>query len=318
MFATLRPIALALLLAVIPVSAQDRHDDEAHGHGTDEHAGEPGHGPETVPLDARELAEFDIELATAGGGTIESWVPLPGEVRPNADQLAHIVPRYSGIVTDVHANIGDRVEKGRVLATVEGDESLAPFDVTTLIAGTVIEKHISLGEAVSRDRDTFVIADLSTVWIDLTVCQRDLDRIRVGQPVRMFVGHEPSPDAGRIGYVTPVVDEVTRTATARVVLPNPRGAWRPGMFVTGRVLVDRADVPLAVPRTALHTHDGGSVVFVATDDGFAPRAVHTARAGADLVEIADGLSPGERYVARGGFTLKAELEKGSFGHGHSH
>jgi len=307
----LLPVIAIVLLATAP-RAEDAHD---HAPEHDEHE---TNGTEAVRLDGNELREFGIEVADVSGGTIERWVALPGEVRPNADRLAHIVPRFSGIVADVRANIGDRVERGRVLAIVESDESLAPFEVTTRIAGTVIEKHISLGEAVSRDRDTFVIADLSTVWVDLTVYPRDLDRIRVGQPVRLLVGHVPSPDTGHVGYVTPVVDEVTRTATARMVLPNPDGAWRPGMFVTGRVLVDRTEVPVAVPATALHTHEGARVIFVAEDDGFVPREVELGLRGGDLVEIVRGLAPGERYVRSGGFTLKAELEKESLGHGHSH
>jgi len=304
-FAALLPgVALLAGLAL----AEDEH---GHDHEQDHR--------ELVTLRDEEIAEFGIELATAGPGTIETHVTVPGEVRANADRLAHIVPRYSGIVTDVLVQTGDRVEKGQILAIVEGDESLAPFEVKTLIAGTVIEKHITLGEAVSRDRDTFVIADLSTVWVDLTVYQRDLSRVREGQPVRVFVGHEAQPDAGTIGYVTPIVDETTRTATARVVLPNPAGRWRPGMFVQGRIVVERAPVAVAVPRTALHEWEGETVVFVDTGEGFVPRPVRPGRAGEEIVELVRGLAPGERYVSRGGFTIKSELGRESLGHaGHEH
>ncbi len=302
--------------AAPPAAAGDAHD------GHDHEAGRPGddHGDDhgAVHLGAREREEFGIEVAVAGPDTIETWLALPGEIRPNDDRLAHIVPRFSGIATEVRAHVGDHVREGEVLAIVEGDESLSPFEVRTMIGGTVIGKHISLGEAVSRDRDAFVIADLSTVWADLTVYPRDLARIRVGAPVRMFVGHEPTGTVERIRYVTPVVDEVTRTATARLVLPNPDGAWRPGMFVTGRVLTGRHAVPVAVPRTALHTHEARLVVFVEEDGAFRPRPVRPGREGTELVELAGGLSPGERYVIRGGFTIKAELGKESFGHGHAH
>lgn len=324
----LRWIALLLAAGLVAASAQPPPDHDDHGdhgdhEGHEDHGDHDGNAPagdghEVVRLGAREIEEFGIELAAAGPDTIDAWVALPGEVRPNADRLAHIVPRFSGIVTEVRANVGDRVREGQVLAIVESDESLAPFEVRTLIGGTVIGKHISLGEAVSRDRDTFVIADLSTVWADLTVYPRDLAHVRVGAPVHLYLGHEPAGTVERIRYVTPVVDEVTRTATARLELPNPDGAWRPGMFVTGRVLADRRVVPVAVPRTALHTHESRPVVFVEQDGAFRPRPVRLGREGADRVEIAEGLSAGERYVIRGGFTLKAELGKESFGDGHAH
>jgi len=309
--------------------AQDAHDHEGHAHeeqgeaeetheAEEAHEGEEDH-EDLVTLDAAELAEFEIELATAGPATIETYITVPGEVRANADRLAHIVPRYSGVVTEVRVHIGDTVEKGQALAVVEGDVSLAPFEVKTLIRGTVIEKHITLGEAVSRDRDIFVIADLSTVWIDLTVYQRDLTRIREGQSARIFVGHESSPDVGTISYVAPIVDETTRTATARVVLPNRDGRWRPGMFVRGKVLVERTAASVAVPRTALQTYEGRTVVFVETAEGFVPRPVQTGRAGETEVEVVEGLAPGERYVSSGGFTIKAELGRDSLGHaGHAH
>jgi cobalt-zinc-cadmium efflux system membrane fusion protein len=141
----------------------------------------------------------------------------------------------------------------------------------------------------------------------------------VGQPARIFVGHEDSSGPGVISYVTPIVDEATRTATARVVLPNEDGRWRPGMFVRGKVRVERAPVAVAVPRTALHTYEGRTVVFVRTPEGFAPRPVKVGRAGEDAVELTEGLAAGERYVSRGGFTIKAELGRESLGHaGHAH
>jgi membrane fusion protein, heavy metal efflux system len=325
-------LAALLLAAAPPARAQDGddHDHDSHDHGSHDAPPAPlaagdhddhDHGAhvERVVLGEAERAEFGIEMATAGPDTIETYLTVPGEVRANADRLAHIVPRFSGIVTEVRVHQGDHVAKGQVLAVVESDESLAPFEVRTLIGGTVIEKHITLGEAVSRDHDAFVIADLSTVWVDLTVYQRDLARVREGQPVRVFVGHDTASGEARIDYVTPIVDETTRTATARLEIRNADGHWRPGMFVRGRILLDRTAAPVAVPRTALHTYEGGTVVFVETPDGFEPRSVRTGRAGRDVVEITEGLSAGETYARSGGFTLKAELGRESLGHaGHAH
>jgi cobalt-zinc-cadmium efflux system membrane fusion protein len=332
-----RLAALALLpfLLSAPARAEKDHDHDEHAHhddhaghddhdhdGHDDHAGHDDHddhaAPTAVALDGATREEFGIEMARAGSGTIRRAVVLAGEIHPNDDRLAHIVPRYAGIVTEVRAQLGDRVDRGQVLAVVESDESLAPFEVRTLIGGIVIEKHVTLGEAVDRGRDAFTIADLSTVWVDLAVHQRDLDAVRAGRRVEVLVGHEPSGDDATIDYVTPILEEATRTATARVVLPNARGRWRPGMFVNARVYLEETTVAVAVPPTALHRRDGALVVFVEEADGLVPREVHVGREGEELVEILEGLDAGESYVVRGGFTLKAELEKGSFGHGHSH
>jgi cobalt-zinc-cadmium efflux system membrane fusion protein len=297
---------------------EDEHDDHDHAEEVST-SDERGHEEERiVKLTPEELREFGIEVDVASGGLIELFLSLPAEIRPNEDRLAHIVPRFSGIVTEVHAQLGDRVQAGQVLAVIESDESLSPFEVKTLISGTVISKHITLGEAVSRERDTYVIADLSTVWVDITLYQRDLESVRTGQTVTIYVGHSRTMDSGTIDYVTPVVDEATRTATARVVLRNEQGGWRPGMFVTAEILTDRVNADIAIPKTALQTMDEHTVVFVETENGFEAREISLGRRGNKLVEVASGLKSGERYVSKGGFTLKAELGKEAFGEGHEH
>ncbi len=270
-----------------------------------------------VHVSEQELREFGIEERTAGPGKIYIYVSFPGEIRANADRLAHIVPRYAGIVTEVGKRIGDLVSTGDVLAVIESD-SLASYELKTLIDGTVIAKHITQGEAVSRQNETFVIADLSTVWVDLSIYQRDVARVRVGQPVTISPGHGLPEASATISYVAPVVNQETRTATARLVLPNPEGIWRLGMFVTGRVLVEETQVSVAVPRTALQTMHEETVLFIKIEDGFRAEPVTLGRSGETHVEILSGLRAGERYVARGGFTLKAELSKGAFGDGHTH
>lgn len=300
---------LFLAAVIAPRPGYAETGDDHHGH--EDH-------PASVELSPAEMEEFGIETAVAGEGTIEVHVSLPGEVRPNDDRLAHIVPRYSGIVIDVRANIGQEVRRGDVLAVVESDDALTPYELKTLIDGTVIAKHITRGEAVSRDKDTYLIADLSSVWVDLTVYQRDIDRVRKGQEAQVYTGHEPAQASGVVSYITPVMDEATRTATARIVLPNPEGRWRPGMFVTARVLVASKKAAVVVPRTAIHSMDGDPVVFVETPEGFVPRNVTLGEQGRDDVEVVSGLEPGTRYVSVGGFTLKAELEKGGFDDGHAH
>jgi cobalt-zinc-cadmium efflux system membrane fusion protein len=191
-------------------------------------------------------------------------------------------------------------------------ELLAPFN------GTVIEKHITLGEVLQDDTEAFIIADLSSVWVNLSVYEKDLSLVREGQPAVISVG-KGIPDArGEISYLGPVVDEQTRTALARVVLPNTDGRWRPGLFVTGKILVDDLTVPLLVPKSALQTLEDKISVFVATEEGFEPQPVMIGRTNETHVEVTSGLTPGQRYVKQGGFTLKAQLSKGAFGEGHNH
>jgi len=200
----------------------------------------------------------------------------------------------------------------------EPDTALTRYAIRAPFAGEVIERHVVRGEMLKEDSQAFVVADLGSVWVNLTVYQKDLPSVRVGQSVRVSPGKGLSEKTGTVSYVSPLVEEATRTATARVVLENEKGALRPGLFVTAVIVSEKLEVALAVPKTALTEIDGKTVVFVQTDGGFVPRDVKTGRSDEKLVEISEGLSLGENYVAAGTFSLKSELEKEAFGDGHSH
>ena len=189
---------------------------------------------------------------------------------------------------------------------------LAPFD------GTVIEKHIVLGEIVDEEKEAFTIADLSTVWVNITVYEKNLASIKLGQKVLVRKKHNGTEATGNIEYISPVIDESTRTATARVVINNTDGQWRPGRFITALVSLETLKVDLAVPRSALQTIDGHEVVFVYSKEGLVPRPVRTGKTDSNWVEILSGLKSGDRYAATNAFTLKAELGKQAFGDDHGH
>jgi membrane fusion protein, heavy metal efflux system len=326
-----RARSLAVVVALLPVLSGCRDAERAPVKGTafapsgGEKGGEnsaEGRAEvgreDVVRLDARDLEEHGVSIATAGPGVIDPAIELSGVIRPNGDRLAHIVPRFPGVVREVRRTIGDAVKAGDVLAVVESSGSLARYELQTMISGLVIERHITLGEAVQSDTQAFVVADLQNVWVDLSAFQKDLSRIRVGQPAKISAEHFMDAQAAtdcKVTYVTPVIDEATRTATVRAVLPNPRGAWRPGMFVTAK-LSDPAEVAVAVPDAALQSVEGRTVVFVETPNGLIARPVTLGRRGETLAEVRSGLEPGERYAAEGSFLLKAELGKGAAEHAH--
>jgi cobalt-zinc-cadmium efflux system membrane fusion protein len=280
-------------------------------HATDEHE-HGGHGQGGRVFTVAEFRQAGVTVATAGSGEVDVGVELPGEVRPNADRIAHIAPRFPGLVRDVRAHVGDRVRTGDVLAIVES-EHLAPFEVRAAFDGTVIDKHIAPGEAVTREEAAFIVADLSTVWVIVNVYQDALPLVRDGRPVRIVASHGGLEAEGLVSYVSPIVDQATRTALARVVLPNPDGTWRPGLFVTATVYDPRA-AAVVIPRRAVQTLEGKPVVFAVDGDRFVPRVVTIGRTGRSRLEVLHGLSVGERIADENSFLVKAELAKGEAGH----
>ncbi|WP_454726122.1 MULTISPECIES: efflux RND transporter periplasmic adaptor subunit [Cupriavidus] len=189
-------------------------------------------------------------------------------------------------------------------------ELRAPFD------GTVVEKHLALGEAVAADANVFTISDLSTVWAEFVIAPKDLDRVRVGEKVRIASTAFDGKAEGTVSYVGSLLGQQTRTATARVTLANPKMAWRPGLFVTVGVTDSSAEVPVAIDTQALQSHDGQQVVFVAVPGGFLAQPVKTGRGDGKLVEITEGMRAGWKYVAGNSFMVKAELGKAGAEHSH--
>jgi cobalt-zinc-cadmium efflux system membrane fusion protein len=290
----------------------DPHADEHDEAHADAHDAEP---TAALALTPEQQTRFGIGVAVAGPGPIDSGHELLGEVRANGDRLAHIVPRFPGVVKDVRRSAGDEVRAGDVLAVIESSESLVSYELRTLIDGVVIEKHLTLGEAVDRDEHAFVVADLSTVWVELSLYQKDFGRVRPGLGVRVQALAGGGSAAGEISYLAPAIDPQTRTATARVVLANPERTWRPGMFVTARTL-DAEPAAVLVPSDAVQTIEGRRAVFVESAAGFEPRPVTVGREGATRLEILSGLAAGERVATGNTFLIKAELGKGEAGHEH--
>jgi len=184
--------------------------------------------------------------------------------------------------------------------------------------GTVIKKHITVGENVKSDTAVFEIADTRSVWVDFNIYQKHIPYVYKGSGVHVVSGSAGLKTWGRIIYISPVADERSRTIKGRVLLDNSSGKWRPGLFVTGKIVSRKVWVPVSVQSSALQILDRRPCVFVRVKGGFKPRFVKIGRKSDTHVEVKLGLSAGEQYAAKGGFTLKAELSKSSFGDGHNH
>lgn len=192
------------------------------------------------------------------------------------------------------------------------DGTLRSQNVRAPISGRVAERKVEPGTAVGRDNletELFVIVDLSQVWVELSVSPTDLPLVKEGQPVDISLRGIAEAGAGKIMFVSPLLDKETRAARVVASAPNADGRWRPGSFVTAGIAVERRDVPVAVPFTAVQTVDGRKAVFVRTSEGFEKRDVALGRRDGPLVEIATGLSAGETVAITNTFSLKAELSK---------
>jgi membrane fusion protein, heavy metal efflux system len=255
-----------------------------------------------------------IQLAKAGPGVLRGSLVLNGLVQPNQEALVQVTPRFPGIVRDIRKRIGDRVQNGEVLAVVESNQSLTQYELKASLAGTVIDRQTTLGEFISEQKPAFVIADLSTVWLDFSVYRRDLKQVRIGDQVVVDPADGGPPIEAKISYLSPVGSSDTQSALARAVVANAEQRLRPGLFITGRLTLSAKHVGLAVKSSALQTVDNRTVVFVRHGAKFEPREVDIGERDNELVEIKHGVIEGEVYAAQNSFIVKAELAKGAAEH----
>ena len=194
--------------------------------------------------------------------------------------------------------------------------ALNQFALRAPFAGVVLEKQLSLGEAVKDDASVFTVADLRQLWVQISVPAQHLAQLRVGQSVRVQADSTGQEAVGKVAFVGSVLGEQTRSASARVLLDNPDQAWRPGLFVTVAVYTQSVQAAVAVPLAALQTIAGQPSVFVQSPQGWRAQAVQLGVQDAQWVEIKQGLQAGQNYAAQGSFVLKAELGKSEAAHEH--
>lgn len=241
---------------------------------------------------------------------------IRGKILPSEHMIAHIIPRFSGIVREGRKHIGDKVEKGEVLAIIESNQSLQPFEVRSQIAGTVINGHLIVGEYVPENQWVYIVADLSEVWADLFVPLQDRESISVGQRIRIALANEQGATEATISYLAPYADERSQAQLVRAVIPNPRGEFLPGVFITGDVVIERRTVSLAVRREALQRFQDWEVVFIKYAEIYEARPVKTGVSDGEWVEIIDGLTASDEYVVGNSFLVKADILKSGASHDH--
>lgn len=193
--------------------------------------------------------------------------------------------------------------------------ALRRLELRAPITGRVIVRAAVLGAAVAPDAELFSVADLSTIWVEMTIPPRDLPLAREGQTVSV-AGEGDARGEGKIVFLSPMLDPETRAARAVAEIGNASGAWHPGAFVMAQLTTDEQRVEVFVPRDAVQELDGEKIVFVRTPEGFEKREVAFGREDATGFEAIFGLDAGTEIVVGNAFALRAELGKSEANHSH--
>jgi cobalt-zinc-cadmium efflux system membrane fusion protein len=202
------------------------------------------------------------------------------------------------------------------------DKPTSNFPLIAPFTGTVVEQHIVLGEFIKPEDKPYTIADLSHLWIQLDIYEKDLRWIENSKSVDINVNAYPGQHfEGNVTYISDILDESTRTAKARVEVLNMDGKLKPGMFATATILIPSSEDEevIVIPSSAIQQIEGETAVFVQEGEySFVMRGVSLGKETGVYIHVLQGLDPGDRVVTQGAFDLKSILLKEELGGGHSH
>lgn len=192
------------------------------------------------------------------------------------------------------------------------------FVLTSPIAGTVVARSAHLGRSAEPSATLLEIVDLAQLWFLGDVFERDMRLVQEGQPVQVEVRAFPGEVfLGKVSLIGGTLDPKTRSVKVRVVLTNTRHRLRPGMFATAHIHGTHDHAPqrmLTIPWSAVQEVDDHRAVFIRVSErAFELRRLHTGERAGDLVEVLNGLQPGDEVVSEGSFLLKGELLRSTLG-----
>ncbi len=325
-------LSLSLTLGIVgcgraaPPGESSEHTDEDH-HTEKDHEGEE-HGEEhaeggrggAIHLAHATQQALGITIAPAELKPLEQTLAVTGQIAQDTDRLAHVNAPEAGTLKEWLVTIGQQVEAQTPVAILVSNPSGTPVEVTAPRSGLVLGLHTTVGTSVDPLTSLMTIADLSQVWATFDVYEQDVALVQVGQRLEVqSVAYSDRVFPGKIVFVSPQVDQHTRTIKLRAQVENPDYALKLGMFVTGTLYIPTAAEALIVPHEAIQRLEDERVVFVQTGpEAFEARDVQVGTETGRQVEILAGLNAGEQVVAAGSFHLKAELLKGTLEEGHAH
>lgn len=266
-------------------------------------------------ISAEAAKDGGIEIETVGPATISEMREVEGVVQLQTTARSEVRAQFPGKVMAVTKSVGQYVRRGELLARIESSESLQIYPVFAPVSGVIAERNANVGN-VAYDQPIFVITDPGQTSVVFNIFPRDLGIIRPGMKVTIETLDGKPVAESSLGDYLPEGNAAAGTALVRASLPNRDGRWRPGMALHGRVTVSAYTVPLAVRTEALQPFRDFTVVYANFGEMYEVRMLELGRKTPEWTEVLSGIKPGTRYVAKGSFLIRADIEKSGASHDH--
>ncbi|MCF6336460.1 MAG: efflux RND transporter periplasmic adaptor subunit [Gammaproteobacteria bacterium] len=265
-------------------------------------------------IDTAVAEALEIGTSVAGAVVMQKTISVYGQVTANSERVRNITARFDGTIKTVSASQGDKIRKGQTLATVESNESLQLFTITSPISGVITQRNANVGEQTAG-RQLFTILDNRTVWAELSVFPIDLAHVKTGAPVTIIDTTSGYQTKGNVSRINPLA-EADQSVKVRVVLDNKKGQLRPGRHISANITVGEHTATLAVKRSGLQAFRDFTVVYAQIGEEYEVRMLDLGLQAGEWAEVLGGLEPGSRYVSENSYVIKADIEKSGASHDH--
>lgn len=255
-----------------------------------------------------------IATETAAGATLHQTIRVYGTLTWPPGATRQIQARFDGVIKTLPVSLGDRVEQGQVLATIESNESLKAFQILAPMNGVISQQFAGTGE-MSAGRTLLEITHTDTLVAELAVYPMESLRVNEGASATLsFNGVDKVRTSTISGSRIGVRDDQASLFLAEI--DNADGVLSEGLFVTADIQVDSFTVPLAVKRSGLQGFRDFTVVYAKVGEDYEVRMLELGREAGPWVEVLSGLEPGTHYVTENSYIIKADIEKSGASHDH--
>ena len=267
-------------------------------------------GRTKIPADMANKIGISADIAQSQ--EIERHANVFGRLITPPSQKAIIRARFPGVVQEVLVNVGEKVNKGDVLAIAESNQSLQTYPIKAPIDAIIQNRTINVGETTGG-LPLFSLINNDYYWAELKIFPNQRHDVSINQSVHVL--HNQHIHDSKISNITPSNNDAPYVL-AHTIIDNSNMDMAPGDLISAQIDVEKVTVPLAVDNRALQTFRDWTVVFIQVGEIYEVRPLQLGKTDGRFSEVLSGLNPGDRYVVENSYLIKADIEKSGASHNH--
>ncbi len=306
-----KTILMYILIFALPVFLHPTkvHAEEKSASNKEEEQTQEDYSGVSLAIPQKTQELIGLKTAKVESSVIAEKIPVVGRISQNVENTVEVFVPQEGVVKDCPSPIGTTVSKGQVLCVIESSSTKEAIEIKSPLSGVVVADFDTVGENVDTSSPIHIIADLSKLHANFDVYENDIGKISNDQ--KMTVSSTAYPEKifeAKIVFISPQVDETSFTIKIRAEIDNSDLLLKPGMFVSGEILVDDKQAHLTVPSEAVQNVAGMMMVFLQDEpESFTATQVHVKSASRNQTLVSGELNEGDLIVSAGAYIIKSKI-----------